>query len=88
MKRTKNSHMHYHHGDLVTEAFIAGLPELYRTVKEYPGLRMVPIDRVDAVRTGLQQLGYQVRIRYRGPHLPEHDTLKSNARAFTVYFKE
>lgn len=80
--------MYYKNGDLVTEAFIAGLPVLYRTVKEYPELRMVPIDRVDAVRTGLKQLGYQVRIRYRGPHLPEHDTLKRNARAFTVYFKE
>jgi hypothetical protein len=88
MKQTKNTNMHYHHGDLVTEAFIAGLPVLYRTVKEYPSLRMVPIDRVDAVREGLRQLGYQVRIRYRGPHRPEHDTLKSNARAFTVYFKE
>lgn len=80
--------MYYHHGDLVTEAFIAGLPELYRTVKQYPELRMVPIDRVDAVRTGLKQLGYNVRIRYRGPHRQQRDTLKQNAHAFTVYFKE
>jgi hypothetical protein len=72
----------------VTEAFIAGLPELYRTVKEYPDLRLVPIDRVDAVRAGLQDLGYRVRIRYRGPHKQQRDTLKRNARAFTVYFLE
>ena len=80
--------MYYRHGDLVTEAFIAGLPVLYKTVKEYPDLRMVPIDRVDAVRAGLVQLGYNVRIRYRGPHKQQRDTLKRNARAFTVYFKE
>ncbi len=80
--------MYYHHGDLVTEAFIAGLPELYQTVKQYPELRMVPIDRVDAVRAGLKQLGYVVRIRYRGPHRQQRDTLKRNAHAFTVYFKE
>jgi hypothetical protein len=47
---------------------------------------MVPIDRVDAVRTGLQDLGYRVRIRYRGPHKQQRDTLKRNAHAFTVYF--
>jgi hypothetical protein len=80
--------MHYLHGDLVTEAFIAGLPELYQTVKENPELRMVPIDRVDAVRTGLKRLGYRVRIRYRGPHGPCGESLKHNARAFTVYFLE
>lgn len=80
--------MYYRHGDLVTEAFIAGLPALYQTVKEYPDLRMVPVDRVDAVRSGLQELGYRIRIRYRGPHLRQRDTLKRNARAFTVYFLE
>ena len=80
--------MYYLHGDLVTEAFIAGLPELYRTVREYPDLRMVPIDRADAVRSGLATLGYKVRIRYRGPHNQQRDTLKRNARAFTVYFIE
>ena len=80
--------MYYQHGDLVTEAFIAGLSILYKTVKEYPELRMVPIDRVDAVRAGLKQLGYDVRIRYRGPHAQTRDTKKRDARAFTVYFKE
>ena len=80
--------MYYQYGDLVTEAFVAVLPDLYKTVKEYPELRMVPIARVDAVRDGLKQLGYSVRIRYRGPHKQQRDTLKRNARAFTVYFKE
>lgn len=80
--------MYYRHGDLVTEAFIAGLPVLYRTAKEYPDLRMVPIDRVEAVRQGLKQLGYRVRIRYRGPHGPNGETYKSTARAFTVYFQD
>ena len=80
--------MYYRHGDLVTEAFIAGLPMLYQTAKEYPDLRMVPIDRVDAVRSGLKQLGYQVRIRYRGPHGPRGETLKQHAQSFTVYFQD
>lgn len=80
--------MHYQYGDLVTEAFIAGLPELYQTVKEYPTLRMVPIDRVEAVRAGLRRLGYTARIRYRGPHGPRGESLKHNARAFTVYIQE
>jgi len=80
--------MYYLHGDLVTESFIAGLPELYQTVREYPALRMVPIDRVDVVRAGLKQLGYSVRIRYRGPHQQTRDTHKKDAKAFTVYFLE
>jgi len=80
--------MYYKNGDLVTEAFIAGLPVLYKTVKEYPTLRMVPIDRLDGVREGLNRLGYNYRTRYRGPHLRQRDTLKRNARAFTIYFKE
>jgi hypothetical protein len=49
---------------------------------------MVPIDRVEAVRTGLKQLGYRVRIRYRGPHAQQRDTHKQDAQAFTVYFLE
>lgn len=80
--------MYYKNGDLVTEAFIAGLPVLYQTAKEYPTLRMVPIDRLDGVREGLNRLGYNYRTRYRGPHLRQHDTLKRNARAFTIYFKD
>jgi hypothetical protein len=49
---------------------------------------MVPIDRVDTVRYGLRQVGYIARIRYRGPHGPRGDSLKHNARAFTVYIQE
>jgi hypothetical protein len=74
--------------ELVTESFIAGLSTLYTTIKEYPTLRMVPIDRLDGVRTDLNRLGYNYRTRYRGPHKPQHDTLKRNARAFSIYFKE
>jgi hypothetical protein len=49
---------------------------------------MVPIDKLEPVRDGLYRLGYRFRIRYRGPHRPKHDTLKRDARAFTVYFVE
>ena len=80
--------MYYRHGDLVTEAFVAGYQVLYQTVKEYPDLRMVPIDRLDGVREGLNRLGYNYRTRYRGPHSRSGETLKENARAFTIYFKE
>ena len=76
------------HQNIVTESFIAGHADLYQTVREYPGLRMVPIDRLAAVRTGLRSLGYRARIRYRGPHGPRGESLKHNARAFTVYFPE
>ena len=80
--------MYYKNGDLVTESFVAGYQVLYQTVKENPELRMVPIDRLDAVREGLNRLGYNYRTRYRGPHDQQRDTLKRNARAFTIYFKE
>lgn len=80
--------MYYKHGDLVTEAFIAGLPVLYQTAKEYPNFRMVPIDRLDGVRYGLNRLGYNYRTRYRGPHGRQRDTHKADAQAFTIYFKE
>ncbi len=73
---------------LITESFIAGYVVLYQTVRDYPEMRMIPIDRLDAVRAGLNRLGYIYRTRYRGPHRPQHDTLKRNARAFTIYFKE
>jgi hypothetical protein len=74
--------------DLATKSFIAGFVELYELARTNPDLRMIPIAQYDAVKTGLQQLGYRVRIRYRGPHRQNSDTLKSVARAFTVYFKE
>ena len=73
---------------LPVESFISGNAPLYSVVREYPELRMVPIDHVETVRTGLHRLGYRFRIRYRGPHRPEHDTLKQDARAFTVYIQE
>ena len=73
--------------NLKTEAFISGKTELYNLVKTNPDLRMVPIDYLEVVRHGLQQLGYRFRIRYRGPHGPRGDTTKDLARAFTVYFQ-
>lgn len=73
--------------DLKTASFIAGFTELYHTAIVNPNLRMVPIKYADSIRTQLKQLGYSVRIRYRGPHTQHRDTLKRDARAFTVYFK-
>jgi hypothetical protein len=80
--------MLYNPNNLKTEAFIAGKTELYHAVKDHPELRMVPIDKLEPIRDGLYRLGYRFRIRYRGPHRPKHDTLKRDARAFTVYFFE
>ena len=74
--------------ELKVGSFIAGDADLFDVVTRYPSLRMVPIDHVDTVRGGLKQRGYNFRIRYRGPHLPQRDTLKKNARAFTVYIYE
>lgn len=74
--------------ELKTETFISGNVPFYNVVREYPELRMVPIQYYDTVKFGLSQLGYRFRIRYRGPHRPQHDTLKHNARAFTVYLQE
>ena len=73
---------------LPVESFITGNAPLYSLVCEYPSLRMVPIGHVETVRTGLHQLGYQFRIRYRGPHGRQRDTHKADARAFTVYIQE
>ena len=73
--------------DLKTASFIAGFTELYHTAIVNPNLRMVPIVYADSIRTQLKQLGYSVRIRYRGPHAQHRDTVKRDARAFTVYFK-
>ena len=80
--------MSYAPENLKTEAFIAGRIDLYNVVRENPQLRMVPIAQLNSVRRGLQQLGYSIRIRYRGPRRVIHnkDTLKQHARAFTVYF--
>jgi hypothetical protein len=73
--------------DLKVASFIAGFTDLYNTVTENPDLRMVPIVHCDQIRHQLKQLGYRARIRYRGPHAQQRDTHKSDARAFTVYFK-
>ncbi len=73
---------------LPVETFIAGFADLHMLLKEYPELRMVPIEHFSTVKSGLHRLGYRFRIRYRGPHRPEHDTLKQDARAFTVYIQE
>jgi hypothetical protein len=70
---------------LKTSSFIAGYKDLYSVVRDYPELRMVPIEHVETVRNGLYHLGYDFRIRYRGPHGKSGETLKENARAFTVY---
>jgi hypothetical protein len=80
--------MSYAPENLKTEAFIAGHIDLYNVVRENPQLRMVPISQLHGVRRGLQQLGYGIRVRYRGPRREIHDkdTLKQHARAFTVYF--
>ena len=71
--------------ELKVESFVTGNADLFDVVCRHPELRMVPIKHVDTVRSGLRQRGYNFRIRYRGPHRPEHDTLKRDARAFTVY---
>ena len=74
--------------DLATLSFLAGFVELYGLVRTNPNLRMVPIQHYDTVKSGLKQLGYRARIRYRGPHAQQRDTHKADARAFTVYFKD
>jgi hypothetical protein len=71
--------------DLKVESFVTGNADLFSVVCQHPELRMVPIQHVETVRRGLRQRGYTFRIRYRGPHRPQHDTLKRHARAFTVY---
>ena len=80
--------MPYVSNSLKTEAFIAGKTKLYNLVRENPQLTMVPIDQQMQVCKDLNDLGYKFRIRYRGPHGPRGDTIKANARAFTVYIIE
>ena len=71
--------------ELKVSSFIAGQADLFDVIVKHPELRMVPIRYVETVRGGLKRLGYDFRIRYRGPHGPRRDTIKRNARAFTVY---
>ena len=73
--------------NLVTQSSVAGFVELYEVASTNPDLRMIPIKHYNAVKSGLAQLGYRTRIRYRGPHAQKRDTHKADARAFTVYFK-
>jgi hypothetical protein len=73
---------------LPVETFIAGFGEFHMLLKDYPGLRMVPIEHAETVRHGLRRLGYRFRIRYRGPHGRQRDTHKADARAFTIYLQE
>ena len=73
---------------VILVCFVAGLVDLYNLVKTNPNLRMIPIQEYTTVTSGLRQLGYRTRIRYRGPHGRNRDTHKSDARAFTVYFRD
>lgn len=74
--------------ELKTETFISGNVQFYNVVQEFPELRMVPIEHYDTVKSGLTNLGYRFRIRYRGPKGPCGETYKRRARAFTVYFQQ
>jgi len=74
--------------ELKVETFISGNAALFNVVREFPDLRMVPIEHYDTVKSGLTNLGYNFRIRYRGPHGRQRDTHKADARAFTVYLQE
>ena len=73
--------------ELRTHLFLAGFGELYETVQRNPEMRMVPINQLEPIRTKLKQLGYRFRVVYRGPHRRNRSTLKRNAWAFNVYFK-
>ena len=72
---------------LKTESFIAGFVDIYDILGTNPEMRMIPIGQLDAVRPRLKQLGYRFRVVFRGPHRRNRGTLKTNARAFNVYFE-
>lgn len=74
--------------ELRTESFIAGFSDVYMTVQANPELRMIPISQLESLCRSLKQLGYRFRIVYRGPHRKNRSTVKRNARAFNVYFKD
>ena len=73
--------------ELRTESFIAGFADIYDMLGDNPEMRMIPIDQLELVRPKLKQLGYRFRVVFRGPHRRNRGTLKTNARAFNVYFK-
>ena len=75
--------------ELRTESFIAGFSDVYATVQANPEMRMIPISQLKTVRRGLRQLGYKFNVRYRGPRRGQNrQTLKQDACAFNVYFKD
>ena len=73
--------------ELKTESFIAGFADIYTMLGDNLEMRMIPIGQLELVRPKLKQLGYRFRVVFRGPHRRNRGTLKSNARAFNVYFK-
>ena len=73
--------------ELKTESFIAGFADIYDMLGTNPEMRMIPIDQLETVRPRLKQLGYRFRVVFRGPHRRNRGTLKTNARAFNVYFE-
>ena len=73
--------------ELKTDSFIAGFEDIYTMLGDNPEMRMIPIGQLDSVRPRLKQLGYRFRVVFRGPHRRNRGTLKTNARAFNVYFK-
>lgn len=73
--------------ELKTESFIAGFQDIYNMLGNNPEMRMIPIDQLETVRPKLKQLGYRFRVVFRGPHRRNRSTLKTNARAFNVYFE-
>ena len=73
--------------ELKTESFIAGFDNIYDMLGTNPEMRMIHIGQLDAVRPRLKQLGYRFRVVFRGPHRRNRVTLKTNARAFNVYFE-
>ena len=73
--------------ELKTESFIAGFEDIYNMLGNNPEMRMIPIDQLETVRPKLKQLGYRFRVVFRGPHRRNRSTLKTNARAFNVYFE-
>ena len=73
--------------EIATETFISGNVPFYNVVREFPELRMVPIEHYDVVKSGLTNLGYDFRIRYRGPHKRDSDTKKKMLVLLQFTFK-
>jgi hypothetical protein len=84
---TMVNNMPYVPQQLKTESFIAGFSNIYTMLGANPEMRMIPIDQLEPVRSSLKRLGYRFRVVFRGPHRRNRGTLKTNARAFNVYFE-